>query len=513
MTPEQRIERLHAELRRRFRAAGHGSVQRVQALLGLSDAYFRVQRQRKRLDLVVLLGALEALDVDAAEFFAAAWGNADPVASFQAEAAVLRRQARRLPRILVLEQQRDAEDTEGGVEFDLEALDARRDENPRWLNPPSPAHGGTERRLSPTRHRWTPSRISVAVPDSQKKEQQQLTCKTKVRRHLFRSTVFFDLLRRKSRQEGRKSRQRGIELAKLVLVSLERSDEVFEERVHDLRALSWAWLGNAYRLALDFSAAVAAFEQADRTWSTPRANQDLSVLAHICIRKSALRLMRREYGEATQDVNRSCSLFRQSDQIRNEAQALIKRATIHIYACKLGEAVEDLREAAGLIDEADEKELAFAIRGNLANALVRAGQRKSAAKELERARQISRSIDDPLGTMKLDWIDGDLSELHGDLEGAKRFYASVRTGFIDADESRYFGMVSVDLMTIHSQQGEWEEVGKLASETLPILGSMKLHSETVAAVNLLAEAVEAESLSRRLLKDLRVALRQDPLTL
>ena len=84
-------------------------------------------------------------------------------------------------------------------------------------------------------------------------------------------------------------------------------------------------------------------------------------------------------------------------------------------------------------------------------------------------------------------------------------------GFRDAGELRYFGVVSVDLMVVHSMQGEWEEVGELASETLPILGSMSLHRETVAAIGLLAEAVEAETLSRRHLNDLRIALRQDPL--
>ncbi|MCP3957032.1 MAG: hypothetical protein GY719_04185 [bacterium] len=334
----------------------------------------------------------------------------------------------------------------------------------------------------------------------------------KVRRYRFCSTVLFDLLREVSRREGRQSRRRGVEAAELALISLESSDRVFGQRIHDLRALGWAWLGNAHRLALDFSAAAAAFEQADREWSKPRAKRDLSVLGHICLRKGALRMMRREYVEATEDVNRSCSLFRQSNQTRDEALALIQRATIHIYAGKLAEAIEDLREAAGLIDEDEERQLAFAVRGNLANALARAGQAQSAVKELDRARQLNRAINDPLGTIKLDCIAGDLSEVQGDLERAKRFYQGARAGFRDAEEPRYFGLVSVDLMTIHSQQGDWERVGVLAAETLPILGSLSLHAETVAAVGLLAEAVEARSLSCRLLSDLRTALRQDPLT-
>ncbi len=334
-----------------------------------------------------------------------------------------------------------------------------------------------------------------------------------VRRYLFYSTVLFDLLRKKSRLEGRKSRQRGVEVAELALVSLETSDQVFGERIHDLRALGWAWAANALILALDFAAAAAAFEQADREWSRPREKQDLSVLATIYRLKGVMRMMRREYVEAIQDLDHSCSLCQQLVQKRGEAKAMIQRASVHTYAGKLSEAVENFREAASLIDEDQERELAFAIRGNLAAALARGGEAASAVKELERARQLNRHIDDPLGTIKLDWIEGDLGELQGDLEKAKRFYTGVRTEFRDAGESRYLGMVSVDLMTIHSQLGEWESVGELAVVTLPLLAAMQLHSETVAVVNFLAEAIKTQGFSRRLLKDLRAALRQDPLAM
>ena len=334
-----------------------------------------------------------------------------------------------------------------------------------------------------------------------------------VRRYLFGSTVLFDLLCKVSRRESFNDRRRGVELAELALVSLEGSDQVFGTRIHDLRALGWAWLGNAHRLALDFTAAAAAFEQADREWSVPRPQSEPLVLANLCCLKGVLRMMRRDYVAAAEALDRSCSLFQQSDQVRDEALALIHRGRVHIYAGKLREAIADLREAAGLIDEGDEKELAFAIYGNLANALVRAGQAEGAEKELRRARQLNREIEDPLGTPKLDWIEGDLGELRGDFEKARRLYLRVRASFRDADELRYFGMVSVDLMTIHSLLGDWKPVEMLASETLPILGSLSLHTETLAAVGLLAQAVEAQNLSRRLLSEFRQTLRQDPLAM
>ncbi len=200
-----------------------------------------------------------------------------------------------------------------------------------------------------------------------------------------------------------------------MLVSLETSDEVFGERIHDMRAFAWAWIGNALQLALDLPASAEAFGHADREWSTPRAQPDLRVRADICRFKGMLLMVRREYARATDELDQSCSLFRQLDQTRGEAMALIKRAAIHIYAGNSGEAVADLREAMGLIDEDEDRELAFAIRGNLANAMARAGEVESAAKELARARELNHHIDDPLGTPQLDCIDGLISETHSDL--------------------------------------------------------------------------------------------------
>ena len=333
----------------------------------------------------------------------------------------------------------------------------------------------------------------------------------RVRRYLFHSTVFFDLLRKKSRLEGRKSRRRGIELAELALVSLERSDEFFGERIHELRAFGYAWVGNAHRLALDFSAADAAFVEAEWYWYQADAQRDPLVLATICNLKGTLRMFQRDYGEATRLLDNSCFLFRQSGDQNKEALALVQRAAIHGYARRFNVSLEDLRAAVSLIDELEEKDLAFAVRGNLANILARMGEHTAAVKELGRAQQLYCEVDNPLGTYKLDWITGFIKEHQGDLQAAVELYTSARTGFSNAGESNYFALISVDLMVVHSKQDDWTSILELAPEVLPVLESRNLHHETVAAIGLLAKAVGASSLSRPLLKELRELLQQDPL--
>ncbi len=335
--------------------------------------------------------------------------------------------------------------------------------------------------------------------------------KREVRGYLFCTEALFDLLRKKSRQRGRKNRQQGIELAKLALVSLEQSDEVFEDRIHDLRALGWAWLGNAYVLAMDFSTADMAFGRFDQEWSRPRTKRDQGVLAMACRFEGILRMFQRNYLESGALLDRSFELFQILGNDREQAQTLLQRASLHGYAGRLGSSVEDLRAAASLINEPEQQDLVFALRGNLANVLTRSGKYRAAKEELDRAREVSSEINQPLAAPMIDWIDGFIKERCGDLKAAQALYVSSRSAFSDAGESCHFALVSVDLMVTYSKQDAWNSVLEVAKEVLPVLDTFKLHSETVAAVNLMAQAAQAQALTYPLLKELRERLRQDPL--
>lgn len=131
MSAEQVLQRVQGELQRRFRIAGRGAVSRVQEQLQLGAGYFRDLRRpgRQRFDLRILLEALGALGVDAAEFFSSVLGSADPMDTFLAEAAALRCKLKRDPKILVLVDQRP--DEFEAIPCDQQALDDLRLEDPR----------------------------------------------------------------------------------------------------------------------------------------------------------------------------------------------------------------------------------------------------------------------------------------------------------------------------------------------------------------------------------------------
>ena len=132
MNSDHVMKNVHDELQRRFRIAGRGAVSRVQEQLHLGAGYFRDLRRpgRRRFDLRVLLEALGALQVDAAEFFSSVLGTADPIQTFKAEAAYLRRRQKRTPRILELLEERTGSENE---HLDLSALAAEFRDQPRQV--------------------------------------------------------------------------------------------------------------------------------------------------------------------------------------------------------------------------------------------------------------------------------------------------------------------------------------------------------------------------------------------
>ncbi|MEE8524524.1 MAG: AraC family transcriptional regulator, partial [Thermoanaerobaculia bacterium] len=112
----------------------------------------------------------------------------------------------------------------------------------------------------------------------------------------LRTTALFDVLREKSREEGRRDRQAGVRLAETALASLDGvAAYLTPAELADKQAQGWAWLGNARRLALDYPAAGRAFAKA-RTLLPE--DPDRQVLAEISHLESQLLLFQSKLKEA-----------------------------------------------------------------------------------------------------------------------------------------------------------------------------------------------------------------------
>ena len=327
----------------------------------------------------------------------------------------------------------------------------------------------------------------------------------------FRTPALFDLLREVSRREGRRDRRRGVEIARLALDSLEGREEVFGERIHDLRTLGHVCLGYAHALAINFPAADAVFVEADRAWRVRRPRPDLDAFGEFCLLKGTLRMYQRAYEGALGLVNRGRDLFGSTGNARGEIRCLIQSASIHGYAGRLPESIAVLREAEGALDARKQPYLAFAVSCNLAISHANAGSYAAAGESLSIAKRRCLSQDHPLGSFQVQYTDGFIQHGLGRLRDAETLYLGARYGFTHAGEPLPMALVALDLSILYAEQERWADVLGLAAEAVPLLQSLRLYPETLAAVKVLAHAVRTEKISSQLLLEVSRRLRQDPM--
>lgn len=334
-----------------------------------------------------------------------------------------------------------------------------------------------------------------------------------VERHVFHSPALFDLLRRKSREEGREDRRRGIALAELALVSLDHGDEVFGERIHDLRALGRAWLGNARRLALDFSGAESAFKEARDEWHKPRQARDQLVLAEICYLESGLREFQRRFDEAVVLADRAIAIFESLGAPVRVAEVLMARASTLGYAGNPEATIPDLRRAAEIVEREGQDFLTLAAQTNLATSCALAGRHREAGAVLPRARKLCQALDNQLVSHQLEWIEGLVHQGEGFPDLAEEWFAEARKGFVQLGETLNAADLSLSLAILYSKQGRESDVLELAVEMIPVFDALRIHREGAAAFKILDDALPAKQLPLAVLREVQEHLekaRRDP---
>jgi hypothetical protein len=153
----------------------------------------------------------------------------------------------------------------------------------------------------------------------------------------------------------------------------------------------------------------------------------------------------------------------------------------------------------------------FAIRMNQAAVSVSLAEQDSAAASLTRAVACCQLLDYPIGWHEIHHLEGNLSELVGDVVAAETSYLEAFEGFLSANEPRPAVLLALDLAMLDSRQGRTDRAEDLARWSIPILQSMKLYEETVAAIELLARESAARRIDQQRLAEVARLLRLDPL--
>lgn len=320
----------------------------------------------------------------------------------------------------------------------------------------------------------------------------------------FSTSALFQALHQRSREEGRKERQRGVELSQLAVDSVEVNAASLGPLYHVLRPQAWAWLGNAHRIHLDFLAADRAIETAQEAL---RSTEDpfATGIVHVC--QGTLRTYQRRHEEAVELFDVALPAFEEAEDESWQIRTLIQRATSLLYAERFDDSLMTLYRAAAF-PGASHESFAFFLPHTIVTVLVRAN-RWAEAKERLRVLDTARGFGASKWRMR--WLEAYIAHVDGELGEAEDKYLSSVRELETLDEPLDHALVLLDLAVLYADQKRPESVLRICETIYPFFESLRLHEETTLSVRLLGQAISEDRVSRDALRGLRSKLNRDPL--
>jgi len=195
----------------------------------------------------------------------------------------------------------------------------------------------------------------------------------------FSTPALFELLLRKSREEGREDRSRGVQVAQLALDSLDSIAGALMESLPSYRARGLAYLGTMYRLAFDFTAAEKALDRAEMEWRIPQEDARDQAVLHIILQiRAALRLCQRRFEEAYELITRATDDLADSCPVDVLIESLMFRGLIENFARTPADSIASLQNALELTDVNGDRYLRLCLFHNLARVYVESERYESA---------------------------------------------------------------------------------------------------------------------------------------
>ncbi|HEX5759297.1 MAG TPA: hypothetical protein VF121_08890 [Thermoanaerobaculia bacterium] len=295
--------------------------------------------------------------------------------------------------------------------------------------------------------------------------------------------------------------ERSVELAELAVAAAEGLDATAygAERAHDLTARAWAALGTARRVRSHFREAAAAFARAERLLRL--GTGDPLEKATVLLSKASLMGDQRRFDEAFRLLDRGAALACRAGDRHLEGKALIGKGLFLGHSGDLPGAIDALRRGLELADPAVEYRLVVAGHHNLIHYLLESDRVEEAEASFDRARPLYRRFEDQLGRLRVRWLEAKLALATGRLAEAEAGLLAVRDEMLARDLGYDVGLVSLDLIQLHTRQGRTAEIRRLAEEILPLFEARDVHREALVALSLLQRAAVRERVTVGLVRE------------
>lgn len=279
-----------------------------------------------------------------------------------------------------------------------------------------------------------------------------------------------------------------------------------EAVVSDLTARAWCFIANARRIGSDLRAADQAFREAERFQA--RGTGDPLERARLLDLKASLLRDRRQLDAAAGCLRQAIAAYRRAGEGGLADRALIKRTMIWWELGQPQRGVPLLRRLAARIDRQREPRLLFSVQHNLVALLNESGRCEEAQALLPAVRKLAIELGNRLDLLRVRWLDGLVAANLGQDTRAEWSLRAARDGFLRLEIAYDVAMVSLDLAALYLRGQRLEETRRLAAEVIPLLEAQEVHREVLAAMLLLVEAAERQTLTGQTLARISSRLRR-----
>jgi tetratricopeptide (TPR) repeat protein len=297
-----------------------------------------------------------------------------------------------------------------------------------------------------------------------------------------------------------------------VKISVHLGEAYHRDWVMDLRALAFAYLGNARRVVGELQSAADAFHEA-HSHLRRSGTGNPRVEAEILDLEASLLREERRLAAALELLERVIATYTSEDpEVRDlhlAGQALVKKANTLEQMGDVEQAVAVLREAAPLVVEERDPRLVLCLRHNLVCFLTAAGKSEEAAALIPEVKELALRLGNDLDLVRLRWAEGRVAFGSGLRGPAEQAFKEVQREFLERDMGYDAALVSLDLAILYAQEGCIPELKQLALDVLPVFSSREVHREAMAALLLFQHACEDERLTVELARQLASLLARE----
>lgn len=324
----------------------------------------------------------------------------------------------------------------------------------------------------------------------------------------FKNYVFAEFLLDQSQQQVVDDPARAEDLADLALVVAEQLEgsHYGPALVNDLKARSWASIGNARRVQTNLRSAAEALEEAEK-W-LEQGTDDILLKARMAAYKGSLLREQQHFDQAIENFDSAYSIYKEAGEKQWMALTLISKAKLMEESGKAEAGLELLQEALELLDPKADPRLYLCAKHNYAALVGEAGQYEKAQKLLPEVRKLAQEHGTRADKVRLVWLEGWIARGLGKLDEAAKAFARAREEFIERGIGFDAALASLDLASIYAQQGRTREMKELAEEMVPIFRSRDIHREANAALLLFKQAALAERMTLKMVESMAHYLRE-----